>query len=78
MNYIKFAGNINITLKRPEDLIFASLDRVKITNMNECVNLANIYSEENTYTKQDIETLRNIKRVHSEDDKYENDGSCLL
>lgn len=46
--------------------------------MNECVNLANIYSEENTYTKQDIETLRNIKRVHSEDDKYENDGSCLL
>lgn len=32
-----------------------SLKNVKIMNMGQCINLKNIYSEYNIYTKQDIE-----------------------
>mgnify|MGYP001058359344 CR=1 FL=1 len=60
-----------ITLNHPEYLISITLMNVKITNMNECVNLKNIYSLENIYTKEDIAKLRNLKRIYTWNNKYE-------
>ena len=56
----------------------ASLYKVKIKNMNECVNLRNIRSEWNTYIKSDIETLHNLKRIGCFDDKYKSNDGCLI
>ena len=56
----------------------AILDNVKISNMNECVNLRNLYSYKNTYTKSDIETLHNLKKIISIDNKYESNDGCLI
>ena len=56
----------------------ASLDNVKITNMNKCLNLINLHTESNTYTKNDIESLHNLKRIYSDRDKYESNDSCLF
>ena len=41
-------------LKIYKYLISTFLTKVKIKNMNKCVNLKNFYSEENTYKKDDI------------------------
>ena len=38
----------------------------------------NLYSCENNYVKQDIQNLRNLKRIYSENDSYETKGSCLI
>ena len=46
--------------------------------MNECVNLKNLSSLGNTYTKSDIETLHNLKRIYSKYDKYESNDKCLI
>ena len=46
--------------------------------MNKCVNLRNLYSYKNTYTKNDIETFHNLKRIYSEYDKYESTDNCLI
>ena len=46
--------------------------------MNECINLQNLYSEENKYTKQYVEYLCNLKRIYTFNDIYESEGSCLL
>ena len=79
LNYIyNDRGNIELLLNHPEDLVSLSTYHVKISNMNQCINLKNFYSIRNTYTKQDIEQLHNLKRIYSYDDKYDNEGSCLL
>ena len=46
--------------------------------MNQCINLKNLYSRENKYKKDNINTLTNIKRLYSYDDKYENTEACFL
>lgn len=69
---------MEIMLNYPEDLVSLSSYNVKVTNMNECVNLKNLYSYENTYTNEDISPLRNLKRIYSEDDKYRSNNSCML
>ena len=46
--------------------------------MNECINLRNLFSWYNTYTKSNIETLYKLKRIDSYEDKYETKDSCLL
>ena len=60
-------------IKYSEYLVSASLSEVKIANLNKCTNLQNLYSKENTYNPQDINTLRNLKRFYSDYDKYENE-----
>ena len=79
MRYLSISNNdsMNITLKYPEDLVSLSSARVKITNMNQCVNLRNLYSWENTYTKEDISSLRALKRLYSAIDKYQGNYSLL-
>lgn len=62
----------------PESLISATLYQVTIANLAECVNLRNLYSKSNFYSKEDIEQLHNLKRLRSLYDKYEDDEQCLL
>ena len=37
-----------------------------------------LYSYDNTYTKQDIEQLHNLKRICSNKDEYDNEECCFL
>lgn len=67
-----------MTLNHLEDLVSASLRRAKIINMNQCVNLTNLYSEYNAYTFYDVFNLRNLKRIYTFFDNYDGEGSCLL
>ena len=46
--------------------------------MNLSINLRNLYSYHNTYTKNQIATLRNLKRVFIYQDRYESDNGCLI
>lgn len=46
--------------------------------MNQCVNLRNLLSRENTYTNEDIAPLHNLKRLFSYDDIYQSENSCML
>ena len=72
LNYINY-DYIEITLNHPKCLVSASLSEVKIANLNKCTNLQNLYSIFNTYSQQDISTLKNLKRFSSYGDKYENE-----
>ena len=71
-------NTIELTLNHPEDLVSLSTWHVKISNMNQCVNLRNLHSEEITYNRDDIVPLRNIRRIYSYEDKYEQNSNCLL
>ena len=73
-----FADNIELTLNHPEDLVSLSTRRVKISNINKCVNLRNLYSYRNTYNRDDIVPLKKLRRIYSYYDKYEQNGNCLL
>ena len=46
--------------------------------MNKCVNLRNLYSFDNAYERDDIVPLKNLCRIHSHNDRYEQNGNCLL
>ena len=46
--------------------------------MNECTNLRNLYSIQNTYNRADILSLKNLRRIYSINDKYQQNGNCLL
>ncbi len=46
--------------------------------MNQCINLKNLYSRENKYKKDNINTLTNIKRLYSWEDGYYNTEACFL
>ena len=39
--------------------------RIKIVNINECINLQNYSSEDLMYSAADIKPLINLKRLHS-------------
>lgn len=65
-----YNDKIEITLSHSEDLVSASLRCVKIRNLSNNVNLKNIFSEWNTCTKQGIDSLHNLKRIHSYSDRY--------
>ena len=70
MKYLSYYNDswintIELVLNHPEDLVSLSTVSVKISNMNECINIKNLYSVDNTYTKQDIEQLHNLKRIYS-------------
>ena len=78
LNYKKIGSNIELTLNHPEDLVSLSTWQVKISNMNKCTNLRNLCSKRNTYNRDDILPLRNLRRIYSSNDNYEQNGSCLL
>lgn len=78
LNYYSSKNRLKITLAHPKDLLSVSLEKVTITNMNECVNLQNLSSENNTFTKYDIENMTKLKRIFSICDKYEDSDNCLL
>lgn len=69
--------DIKLKLKHPEELISATLRFGKLVGMNECVNLRNLYSENVTYTKDDVLWLQNLRRLYSFDDVYKG-GECTL
>lgn len=56
----------------------ASLYKAKISNMNKCLNLKNLYSYGNTYINKDIQYLCNLKRLYSYKDTYQDSNICLL
>lgn len=81
LNYIYNApddGHYELTLDHPNDLVSLSAYHVKISNINKCVNLKNLYSEENTYQRKDIVPLKNLRNIYSGGDKYEQNGNCFL
>lgn len=59
-----------ITLDYPQYLVSATLHNVTITNINECINLKNLYSLENYYKSQNIKNISKLKRFYSECDYY--------
>ena len=71
-------GNFALTLNHPEDLVSLSTRRVKISNINKCLNLRNLYSNRNTYNGDDIVTLTNLRRIHSAYDNYQQNSNSLL
>lgn len=56
LSYVYYAlnGNAEITLNHPEDLVSLSAFKVKVSNMNKCVNLRNLYSSNNSYISGDM------------------------
>ena len=46
--------------------------------MNKCTNLKNLCSKRNTYNRDDILPLRNLRRIYSEYDNYEQNDNCFL
>ena len=70
--------DFELALNHPEYLVSLSTIFVKISNMNQCINLKNLYSLGNTYKKQDVEQLHNIKRIYSLYDNYDNERCCLI
>lgn len=70
LTYFKINGSAKITLKHPENLISAHLRMVKIVNLGQCAELANLYSWENEYVREDIAGLCGLRRICSSDDKY--------
>ena len=46
--------------------------------MNECTNLRNLCSKWNTYNRDDIVPLKNLRRIYSYWDEYEENGNCLI
>ena len=69
---------IELSLNHPKDLVSLSTGKVKISNMNECVNLRNLCSFVNTYKKADILSLKNLRRIYNSNDKYEQNNTCFL
>ena len=65
-------------INHPEDLVSLSTMHVKISNINKCVNLRNLYSDKNTYNSDDIIPLKNLRRIYSCNDYYQQNGNCLL
>lgn len=65
-----------IILYYPISLISATLYRVSITNLNECTNLQNLYTIENTYDEGSLSNLTKLKRFYSIRDTYA--GFCLI
>lgn len=57
LNYSKWEDKIEITLIHPQDLVSATVSRIKIANINKCINLKNLYSCDNIYTKEDLNNL---------------------
>ena len=79
MRYLSYAGPyIELALNHPEDLVSLSTWNVKISNMNKCINLRNLYSYDNTYNRDNIVPLKNLRRIYSSNDNYEQNGNCLL
>lgn len=46
--------------------------------MGECVNLQNLHSSDNKYVKQDLKSIRHLRRIYSYNDEYEIDKNCFL
>ena len=79
LNYIyNYYDDYELTLNHPEDLISLSTHKVKITNMNKCVNLRNLSSYRNTYNRDDIVPLKNLHRIQSINDEYEENDNCFI
>lgn len=70
LNYRYIGNNNHIVLSHPKFIINASLHKIKIFNMNECINLKNFYSYNNIYTEPDIKNFTNLKRIWSHYDTY--------
>ena len=69
---------IELTLKYPEDIVSLSTVSVKISNMNECVNLINMYSRNSIYNSAGIVSLANMRKIYSFRDKNEQSGNFFL
>lgn len=79
MRYLCYNGyEAELTIEYPTVLASAVLRKVKIKNLNDCINLRNLYSLFNTYKKEDIDTLLSLKRIYSNGDTYQDHGPCLL
>ena len=82
MRYLNYVydkyGVYELALNHPEDIVSLSTGKVKISNMNQCVNLRNLCSKRNTYNRDDILPLRNLRRIYSEYDNYEQNDNCFL
>ena len=77
LNYLCY-GNVELTLKYPEDLVSLSIECAKLSNMNKCINLRNLYSAEYRYESDEIAHLRKLCRICSDSDVYRQNGSCFL
>ena len=78
LNYKKIGSNIELTLNHPEDIVSLSTERVKISNMGQCVNLRNLYSKWNTQKRDNIVPLKNLRRIYSYEDEYQQNDNCLI
>ena len=83
MRYLSYYNNdwknaIELELNHPDYLVSLSTESVKISNMNKCVNLKNLSSLDNTYKRDDIVPLNNLRRIYSFNNKYEQNGNCLI
>ena len=78
LNYDNQSNNYELTLTHPEDLVSLSTFRVKISNINQCVNLRSLYSGQNTYNRDNIVFLKSLRRIYSDNDRYEQNDSSLL
>ena len=79
LNYVyDGSGNYELALNHPEHLVSLSTYHVKISNMNKCVNLRNLNSDSNTYKRDDIVPLKNLRRIYSYRDEYEQNGKYFL
>lgn len=50
LSYINKGASVDIRLKYPSSMISLSIEKVTITNLNQCVNLVNLYSTGNKYS----------------------------
>lgn len=82
IRYFNYVGcdekTLEITLLHPNELISASLTKIRIINLNRCINLRNLSSIFNSYKKSDFEEIRNLKRIITTCDKYESDNNCFI
>lgn len=67
-----------VKLSHPEDLISATLEKVRIANFSQCVNLVNFYSAGNVYQPKDIEHLTHLRRFCSVGDEYFNTRNHIV
>lgn len=69
LNYFYWGDDIiELTLNHLEALVSLSTRKFKILNMSKCINLKNLYSEENPYKSNDIIPLKNLHRIYSYND----------
>lgn len=79
MRYLNYMGNnFAITLSHPRELCSLTTEKVLISNINKCVNIENLCSYYNHFSKNDLHYLNKIKRIQSWEDNYKNNNSSFI